>query len=430
MNHNSTIQLLLTVKHFPMSDKITCPNCGHTFDIEEALAEKIERHFKEEYQRKLREEHQKLQRQQQQLDQLRQQLEAQQREQDKILQQQLETLLRKERQKIQQEFLNNYQSQIQELHQKLKQKEQETQALKDKELQLLRKERELLDREKSIQIELEKRLLEERRQLEEKARQQLEEVYGLKMRELQKQLDEQKALVDELKRKAEQGPIQLQGEVQELAIEEFLKAAFPFDQIEEVPKGIRGADCIQTVYNRLQQPCGKIVYESKRTKHFSYEWIDKLKQDLVSCKADLAVLVTQAMPPDMHRFGIINGVYVCSFEHLKNIVHILREMLIRIHSVKTSQVNKADKMELLYQYLTSQEFVQTVQRIIENFSSMSQQLEREKRAMQRLWKEREKQIWAVQENLSALFGAIRGIAGKELDTIDLLELPSADDPID
>ncbi len=430
MNHNSTIQLLLTVKHFPMTDKITCPNCGHTFDIEEALAEKIERHFKEEYQRKLREEHQKLQRQQQQLDQLRQQLEAQQREQDKILQQQLETLLRKERQKIQQEFLNNYQSQIQELHQKLKQKEQETQALKDKELQLLRKERELLDREKSIQIELEKRLLEERRQLEEKARQQLEEVYGLKMRELQKQLDEQKALVDELKRKAEQGPIQLQGEVQELAIEEFLKAAFPFDQIEEVPKGIRGADCIQTVYNRLQQPCGKIVYESKRTKHFSYEWIDKLKQDLVSCKADLAVLVTQAMPPDMHRFGIINGVYVCSFEHLKNIVHILREMLIRIHSVKTSQVNKADKMELLYQYLTSQEFVQTVQRIIENFSSMSQQLEREKRAMQRLWKEREKQIWAVQENLSALFGAIRGIAGKELDTIDLLELPSADDPID
>ncbi len=413
-----------------MTDKITCPNCGHTFDIEEALAEKIERHFKEEYQRKLREEHQKLQRQQQQLDQLRQQLEAQQREQDKILQQQLETLLRKERQKIQQEFLNNYQSQIQELHQKLKQKEQETQALKDKELQLLRKERELLDREKSIQIELEKRLLEERRQLEEKARQQLEEVYGLKMRELQKQLDEQKALVDELKRKAEQGPIQLQGEVQELAIEEFLKAAFPFDQIEEVPKGIRGADCIQTVYNRLQQPCGKIVYESKRTKHFSYEWIDKLKQDLVSCKADLAVLVTQAMPPDMHRFGIINGVYVCSFEHLKNIVHILREMLIRIHSVKTSQVNKADKMELLYQYLTSQEFVQTVQRIIENFSSMSQQLEREKRAMQRLWKEREKQIWAVQENLSALFGAIRGIAGKELDTIDLLELPSADDPID
>ena len=413
-----------------MSDKITCPNCGHTFDIEEALAEKIERHFKEEYQRKLREEHQKLQRQQQQLDQLRQQLETQQREQDKILQQQLETLLRKERQKIQQEFLNNYQSQIQELHQKLKQKEQETQALKDKELQLLRKERELLDREKSIQIELEKRLLEERRQLEEKARQQLEEVYGLKMRELQKQLDEQKALVDELKRKAEQGPIQLQGEGQELAIEAFLKAAFPFDQIEEVPKGIRGADCIQTVYNRLQQPCGKIVYESKRTKHFSYEWIDKLKQDLVSCKADLAVLVTQAMPPDMHRFGIINGVYVCSFEHLKNIVHILREMLIRIHSVKTSQVNKADKMELLYQYLTSQEFVQTVQRIIENFSSMSQQLEREKRAMQRLWKEREKQIWAVQENLSALFGAIRGIAGKELDTIDLLELPSADDPID
>lgn len=413
-----------------MSDKITCPNCGHTFDIEEALAEKIERHFKEEYQRKLREEHQKLQRQQQQLDQLRQQLEAQQREQDKILQQQLETLLREERQKIQQEFLNNYQSKIQELHQKLEQKEQETQALKDKELQLLRKEQELLDREKSIQIELEKRLLKERRLLEEKARKQLEEVYGLKMRELQKQLDEQKALVDELKRKAEQGPIQLQGEVQELAIEEFLKASFPFDQIEEVPKGIRGADCIQTVYNRLQQPCGKIVYESKRTKNFSYEWIDKLKQDQVSCKADLAVLVTQAMPPDMHRFGIINGVYICSFDHLKNIVHILREMLIRIHSVKASQVNKADKMELLYQYLTSQEFVQTVQRIIENFSSMSQQLEREKRAMHRLWKEREKQIWAVQENLSALFGSIRGIAGKELDTIDLLELPSADDPTD
>jgi len=413
-----------------MSDKITCPNCGHTFDIEEALTEKIERHFKEEYQRKLREEHQKLQRQQQQLDLMRQQLEAQQREQNNILQQKLEARLNKERQKIQQEYLNNYQSIIGELQQKLKQKEEETQALKDKELQLLRKEQELHDREKSIQIEVEKRLLEERRLLEEKARQQLEEVYGLKMRELKKQLDEQKALVDELKRKADQGPIQRQGEVQELAIEEFLQNAFPFDHIEEVPKGIRGADCIHTVYNRLQQPCGKIVYESKRTKNFSHLWIDKLKQDQVRCKADLAVLVTQAMPHDIQHFGIVNGVYVCSYHHLKNIAYILREMLIRIHSVKASQVNKADKMELLYQYLTSQEFVQTVQRMIENFSAMNQQLQREKRAMQRLWKEREKQIWAVQENLSALFGSIRGIAGNELDSIDLLELPSPDDSID
>ncbi|MEZ5024165.1 MAG: DUF2130 domain-containing protein [Chitinophagales bacterium] len=215
----------------------------------------------------------------------------------------------------------------------------------------------------------------------------------------------------------------MQGEVQEIALENLLARLYPFDNIDEVGKGIRGADVIQTVINASQNECGKIVYESKRTKAFSNDWIDKLKQDQIICKADISVIVTETMPSDMERFGEKNGVWICGFHEVKSLSFVLREMLIKTHSVKSSQENKGDKMELLYSYLTSSEFKQNITRIVENYDSMIMQLNSEKKAMHKIWAQREKHIWVVQENISSLFGSIKGIAGNSLDSIDVLELP-------
>ena len=217
--------------------------------------------------------------------------------------------------------------------------------------------------------------------------------------------------------------MQLQGEVQEIAIEDLLSRTYPFDKIKEVPKGVRGADCIQSVINSMQQECGSIVYESKRTKNFSNAWIDKLKQDQMICRADIAVLVTQTMPNDIERFAQKNGVWICRFEDVKSLSFVLREMLIKTYSIKKAEENKGSKMELLYSYLTSSEFTQNIKRIVENYDAMIEQLNSEKKAMHKIWAAREKQIWVVQENISALFGSIKGIAGKELETSNVLELP-------
>ncbi|SHJ26996.1 hypothetical protein SAMN04487911_11572 [Arenibacter nanhaiticus] len=226
-----------------------------------------------------------------------------------------------------------------------------------------------------------------------------------------------------MKRKAEQGSMQMQGEIQELALEELLRTTYPFDEIDEVAKGVRGTDCIQTVVNSLQQSCGTIVYESKRTKNFSNDWTDKLKQDQITCKADIAVIVTETFPNGMDRFGEKNGVWICGFHEVKSVSFVLREMLVKTQAVKSSDENKGDKMELLYTYLTSNGFVQNITRIVENYDGMTNQLNSEKKAMHKIWASREKQVWVVQENISALFGSIKGIAGKELATASVLELP-------
>jgi len=247
----------------------------------------------------------------------------------------------------------------------------------------------------------------------------------MKNKELEKKLEDQKKLIDEMQRKAEQGSMQLQGEIQELALEDFLKAQFPFDIISEVPKGVRGADAIQSVINSLQQDCGKIIYESKRTKKFSDEWLEKLKNDQKNQQAEIAVIVTESMPKEMERFGQKNGVWICSFQEIKSLSFVLREMLIKTQSIRVAQENKGDKMEMLYIFLTSTEFRQQVEAIVDGFSQLKSDIDSEKRAMQKIWKEREKQIEKVMNNTIDMYGSIRGIAGNAIGTIQALELPAA-----
>ena len=245
--------------------------------------------------------------------------------------------------------------------------------------------------------------------------------YRMKMKELELQLEAQRKLAEEMKRKAEQGSMQLQGEVQEVELEELLRAHFPFDLVSEVGKGIRGADCIQTVRNSFGQECGRIIYESKRTQAFSNDWIEKLKADMRQLGADIAVIVTQAMPRDMDSFGEKDGVWICCFEDVKPLAAVLRDLVIRVHTAAKSQENKGDKMTLLYTYLTSGEFSQQWKAIREGFMSMRLSIQKERDAMEKLWKAREKQLEKVLLNAAHIKGSIEGIAGMDHVDLDLGE---------
>jgi len=421
-----------------MSDKISCPNCGHQFAVEEALSGKLEAHFKAEYERKLSDQNRKMQadrdaqvekmrKEREELEQRRAEFEKARERENEIFQERLkkklEESLAKESERIEKQKQEVYEQQMNELRKENEERKKENRALKQTELDLLKREQQLKEEEEELKLKVERQMLDRQKEIEEKARAKEREANELKEREYKKQLDDQKKLIEEMKRKAEQGSMQLQGEVQELALEEVLAEAYPFDRIEEVGKGMRGADCVQIVTNNHQQECGRIVYESKRTKNFSEGWIDKLKQDMVTVKADIAVLVTESMPSDMRGFGERNGVWICGYHEVRSVSMALRAALLRVQTVKAAQHNKGDKMEMLYSYLTSNEFVQNINRIVENYENQKTQLDREKRAMQRLWKEREKQIDVVQENIASLFGSIKGIAGNALGSVSALELP-------
>ena len=244
----------------------------------------------------------------------------------------------------------------------------------------------------------------------------------MKAADIQKKLDDQTKLVNEMKRKSEQGSMQAQGEVQELAIEEYLKNTFVRDGVEEISKGKRGGDCIHHVKDGFGNDCGKILYESKRTKNFGGDWTNKLKEDMRLTQADIGVIVTEVLPNDMTRFGQYEGVWVCTFLEFKALSVLFRETLTRIGEIKTAQENRGDKMQLLYEYLTSIEFRQKLEAIVEAFQQMQSDLNKEKAQTMGQWAKREKQIYKVMENTVSLYGDVRGIAGSAVKEIEALEM--------
>jgi hypothetical protein len=217
--------------------------------------------------------------------------------------------------------------------------------------------------------------------------------------------------------------MQLQGEVQELAIEEWLIAQFPLDTISEIKKGARGGDCVQTVNTRTRQNCGTIYYESKRTKDFQATWIEKFKTDIREKGANIGVLVTDAMPAGMERMSMKEGIWICNYEEFKGLCKVLRESIVQLDAALSTQENKGDKMSLLYDFLTSNTFKLQIEAIVEGFTQMQSDLESEKRALQRIWKQREKQIEKVIHNTIDFYGSVKGIAGSAIGDIKALELP-------
>lgn len=424
-----------------MSTEIKCPQCGTPFQMEDAVAEDYKKELREkmtEYLKQKEGEHKKAQEEFLRKEQLLQQ-QLQQKDTDYInkltdeklkLQKSLEEDLRKS---IQSDFENR----LQLLQQSNHDNEIKLKQAREKELEFLKKEQALKNREQEMEIRVQQELLAERKKITEDVR-KLEEQritaketeYQMKMKELELQLEGQKRLVDEMKRKAEQGSMQMQGEVQELLLEELLRNSFPFDLVEEVAKGVRGADCIQTIRNQFGQECGKIIYESKRAQHFSNDWIEKLKAEMRARGAEVAVIVTQAMPKDMAHFGEKQGVWICSFAEVNALAHIMRDSIIRVYNASRSQENKGDKMHLLYDYLTGQEFAEQWKAIREGFLSMRISIQKERDAMEKLWKAREKQLEKVLINASHVRGSIEGIAGQDSIDLNLLEDGREDNLLD
>jgi hypothetical protein len=409
-----------------MSTEVKCPGCGHTFPIEEVMAEEYKKDLREQMQRFKREKEEELNRRQEEFV----RKEASQRQEfEKRLQQEKLQLQQALEQNLRKTISSDFENKLKMLEDANRENEEKLKASRQQELEFLKKEKELKTKEEELEILLERRLQEQRSDLAEQIRKQeleknqlRETEFQLRMRELEKQLDDQKKLAEEMKRRAEQGSMQLQGEVQELILEELLRTSFPFDVISEVGKGIRGADCIQTVRNQFGQECGRIIYESKRTKEFSAEWIEKLKKDMRSQGVDVAVIVTQCYPRGMDCFGEKDGVWICSFEEAKAVAYVLRDSVLRLYNASRSQENKGEKMHMLYDYLTSSEFSEQWKAIREGFMSMRLSIQKERDAMEKMWKAREKQLEKVLLNAAHIRGSIEGIAGS-----DTIQLSLADD---
>jgi hypothetical protein len=410
-----------------MSTEVKCPSCGHSFPLEEAIGKEYEQELRDKmiaWQKKKDEEFLK-------------------KEEDFKVQQKALSL--KYEQQLAQEKINleeavrksiaiDFENKLNFLENANKENQEKLKLAGQKELEFLKKEQELKTRAEEMEIEIQRKMQSERNQIVEQIKKQeleknqlKETEHQLRIKEFEKQLEDQKKLVDEMRRKAEQGSMQLQGEVQELILEEVLRVTFPFDEIGEVGKGVRGADCIQIVRNKFGQDCGKIIYESKRTKDFANDWIDKLKKDMRKEGVDVAVIVTQTYPKGMNCFGERDGVWICSFEEVKAVAYVLRDGILRLYNSSKSQENRGDKMHMLYDYLTGTEFSEQWKAIREGYMSMRLSIHRERDAMEKMWKMREKQLDKVLLNASSIRGSIEGIAGA--DTISLSLSDEEDDQL-
>ncbi len=391
--------------------KITCPSCNHSFNAEQVLAQDIEKKVRLELNQQAKDFRAKLVK------------EAEEKEE------QFKKQLLQERQKLEEQLKSkvkeDFEAQLKALTEENEQTRKQNKELKIKEIDLLKKEKELKDKQEELELDLQKKMIQKTAEVEEAAKKKAEEESQMRMKEKDMQIQSFKDQLEILKRKAEQGSMQLQGEAQEVILEELLKSLFPFDVIEEVGKGVRGADVVHTVKDNFGKSCGKIIYESKRTKAFSDSWIDKLKNDLRGQGADLAIIVTETMPKELDRFGIKDGIWVCSFAEIKSVAMILRDSLQKIHAVRISQENKGDKMQMLYDYLTGREFRQQMEAIVEGFTAMQDSLTKEKNVTMKLWKEREKQLEKVLENTIGMYGSVKGIAGSAIAEIKQLEFPKA-----
>ena len=402
---------------------VKCPHCGNKFNPEEAIEHDIRVQLEKEFDYKVA-------------------------AQSKIIENQ-----------IKEQEAAKYAARLKALEEDRKTKELRLRELEDGAFVLEQREQQIKEREESVEIEMKKRLMvrekliyeqaekrmldkvsvdfQEREQkfirereslevlMKKRTREESEKVREeerLKIGELQKKLDDQSKLINEMKRKSEQGSMQLQGEVQELAIEEYLTQAFMRDDIEEISKGKRGGDCVHVVKDQYDRVCGRILYESKRTRHFSHDWISKIKEDMRFQQAALGVIVTEVFPDGMTRFGEVDGIWVCSFVEFKALALLFRYNLIRIGEIVSSQENRGEKMQMIYSYVTGNEFKQKLEAAFESYREMQDDLTKEKTLLTSQWAKREKKLFKAMENLVCLYGDVRGIAGGAVQQIQSLEM--------
>ncbi|TDX12581.1 DUF2130 domain-containing protein [Flavobacterium sp. S87F.05.LMB.W.Kidney.N] len=405
---------------------IQCPNCGTPIDVNDVLKHQLEDSIRKEFQQKASIQNREIELKNEQFEKAKAEFEAKKKQENELFAERLE----RERKIAEKEISEKLKIKLEEenkdrlllMEKELSEKSDKIRELNKMQGEIAKLQREKLEMKEAIEAEAQKQLNATLVLERDKIRKQEEEKNELKIKEYQKQSDDQKKLIEEMKRKQEQGSMQLQGEVMELAIEEWLANNFPLDSIDEVKKGANGADCLQIVNTRELQNCGSIYYESKRTKAFQPSWIEKFKNDIRTKRANIGVLVTEVMPSGMERMGMRDGIWICTYEEFKGLSAVLRQSLIQVSQAVQAQENKGDKMSMLYDFLTSNEFRLQIEGIVEGFTQMQNDLDSEKRAMQRIWKQREKQIEKVVHNTLGMYGSIRGIAGNAVQTVRALEL--------
>jgi hypothetical protein len=429
------------------SEKIKCHNCGASIDVNAAMSSEIREKLKAEYaaqNTKNLAEIEKLQREKveavndavrkknSEIDFLKREKAEAEAHISEIKEREFTHRLKQERERIQSIISREKESEVEELRKSLQEKSQQV-----AELNKMKSEVAMLKMEKdeiALRItaekddELRKKLNDERNAQKmafaietERIKNETMSENALKIAELEKKLRDQTALANEMKLKAEQGSMQLQGEVQELAIEEILRDTFRFDTIEPVPKGVNGADVVHKVHNNVGTEVGIIAYESKRTKAFGKDWISKLKSDGSLVKADICVLVTESLPDGIDKIGQRDGVWICTFNEFKGLALVLRDSIIRVSEAFGSQVNKGEKMQMLYDYMMGREFSSQLMAIMEGFSELRKGYVEERNRMEKIWKTREKQLEKVLLNVHSFMGSIKGIAGNSLTNIQEID---------
>ncbi len=371
-----------------MADQsITCPFCGKQVPLTAALRADIEASVKGEYEQKLAEDVRRAG----------------------------EEATRKAQEKASQQFAA--------LNEQLEEQARALEDARNQELALRRRERELEREKANLELTVARTLEEERAKLVDDAKKQFADEHQLKDAEKERQLTDLRRQIEDLKRKAEQGSQQAQGEAGEEALEGTLRANFPFDDISGIGQGVRGGDIHQIVFDQRGTRCGAIVWECKNTKAFSDGWIPKLKDDQRLLQADIAVIVTAAMPKGCRRFTIMDGVIVTDFTCAAALAGLLRTQLIGLTQARSAAQTKDEKLELLYRYLTGVQFRQRVEAVVDAFEQMKAELDQERRAAERQWARRAKQIEAVTMNVAGMYGDLQGMVA--LPPISALELPAA-----
>jgi len=372
------------------SSAIRCPNCGHQFELSDVMTREIENQLKAKF------------------------------EED------LEQVRKKIKQEEEKKAAQKMTLELADLKVTLAEREEKLEEANKAQLALMKEKRQLEDAKKEMALTLEKKMAEQRQAIEEQVYQKYSEEHHQKDREKDRKIQDLTKMLEDAQRKAKQGSMERQGEVLEDDLEKILTARFRFDLIEAVPKGVRGADLIQKVNNHRHQHCGTILWEAKTQKNWSDKWVDKLKEDQRAMGAEIAVIISEVLPADIDNFDQYQGIWVTRPRSAIGLATALREQIINLEFLKQSTVGKDEKMETLFNYLAGTEFRQKIEAIVEAFSSMQEQIERERRSMENQWAERRKQLDRIMKSTVGMYGEMRGIIGNSLPEIETLNLPDSD----
>jgi hypothetical protein len=401
---------------------ITCPQCGYEFELSDALTGKIREHLKAELQQEISLRELDLKKKTEALKEKENEITKAKEELEERIQTGIKDRLKDIEEKTAKKVEGKYADQVKEQQEIIEQQEKSIKEFRQKEIELRRKQRELEEAKQEAELAIARKLDEERAKIQEAAAKKAAEEHRLKDLEKDKIINDLKASLEDMKRKAEQGSMETQGEVLEQDLEVQLRAFFPHDDIRPVPKGVPGADIIQCVRTPFGHDCGTLLWETKNTKNWSANWIQKLKDNMTTTRATLAILVSVALPENIERFGQMDGIWVSDPLCALPLAAVLREQLIALSRERALSIGKNEKMEALYQYLSGNEFKQKIEGIVEAFTSMQEQLNQERRAMEKHWNQREKQIQRVIKNTAGLYGDMQGIIGGQIPKIAALEL--------